>query len=175
MSKKNITISALAAALVLSMAAFALAGPGQGRGFSGPCAGPGYGPGAMYNQLTPEKQAQADAIVDKYEPQFEAVRNQIWVKRSTLQAMINSGKADEAAIAKLVEGISEQRSKMFELRKAMGDELVQATGIAAFGDCPRRGPGYGRGYGPGMGDGSGPARGYGQGMGSGQGMNRGMF
>ncbi|WP_272699279.1 Spy/CpxP family protein refolding chaperone [Desulfovibrio sp. Fe33] len=175
MSKKNITISALAAALVLSMAAFALAGPGQGRGFSGSCGGPGYGPGAMYNQLTPEKQAEADAIVDKYEPQFEAVRNALWAKRSVLQAMVNGGNADEAAITKLVNEISAQRGKMWELRKAMGDELVKATGIAAFGDCPRRGPGEGRG--PCSGNDCGPGRGMGpgQGMGSGQGMNRGMF
>ncbi|MGE4423763.1 MAG: Spy/CpxP family protein refolding chaperone [Pseudodesulfovibrio sp.] len=171
MSKKHITISALAAALVLSMAAFAVAGPGYGHGYAGACGGPGYGPGAAYSQLTPEKQAEVKAVVDKYEPQFETVRNQIWAKRSTLQAMVNGGQADEKAITKLVTDISSLRNKMGDLRAAMSDELVKATGIAAFGTCP--GP-YARGYdaddAPGQGHGM-----YGQGMMYGHGMSRGMY
>ncbi|EGB14880.1 zinc resistance-associated protein [Pseudodesulfovibrio mercurii] len=166
MSKKQVSISALAAVLVLSMAAFAVAGPGQGRGYNGVCQGfgPGSGPGAAYSQLTPEKQAEVKAVFDKYEPQFEAVRNQMWAKRSVLQAMVNGGNADEKAITKLVNDISEQRNKMRDLRVAMSDELVKTTGIAAFGTCP--GPGYGRGFdaddGPGQGRGM-----YGRGMGRG--------
>jgi zinc resistance-associated protein len=172
MSKRNITISALAAALVLSMAAFAAAGPGYGRGYAGACGGPGFGPAAAYSQLTPEKQAEVKAVVDKYEPQFETVRNQIWAKRSVLQAMVNGGKADEQAITKLVTDISSLRNKMRDLRASMSDELVKATGIAAFGACP--GPGYGRGFdaddAPMQGRGM-----YGQGV-YGHGMNgRGMY
>jgi zinc resistance-associated protein len=160
------------------MAAFAMAaGPNSGRGFAGACGGPGYG--AAYSQLTPEKQAEVNAVVDKYQPQFETMRNQIWAKRSTLQAMINGGKDDEQAITKLVTDISTLRNKMRDLRATMSDELVKATGIAAFGSCP----GYGRGF-----DGDdGPMQGrgmhgqgmyghgmYGQGM-YGQGMGRGMY
>lgn len=170
MSKKNITISALAAALVLSMAAFAVAGPGYGRGANGVCGAPGYGPGAAYSQLTPEKQAEVKAVVDKYEPQFETVRTQIWAKRSVLQAMINGGKADEQAITKLVTDISSLRNKMRDLRASMAEELVKTTGIAAFGSCP--GPRFGQGD-----DDDGPAQGrgmYGHGM-YGHGMGRGMY
>ncbi|MEZ7198756.1 Spy/CpxP family protein refolding chaperone [Pseudodesulfovibrio karagichevae] len=168
MSKKHITIPALAAVLVLGMAAFAVAGPGHG--YAGACGGPGYGPGAAYSQLTPEKQAEVKAVADKYEPQFETVRNQIWAKRSVLQAMVNGGQADEKAITKLVTDISSLRNKMRDLRAAMSDELVKATGITGFGTCA----GYGRGYdaddAPGQGRGM-----YGQGMMQGHGMGRGMY
>jgi zinc resistance-associated protein len=170
MSKRSISISALAAVLILGMAAFAVAGPNTGRGFAGPCGGPGYG--AAYSQLTPEKQAEVKAVVDKYQPQFETVRNQIWAKRSVLQAMINGGQADEKAITKLVTDISSLRNKLRDLRGAMSDELVKTTGIASFGTCP--GPGYGRGF-----DGDdGPFQGrgmHGPGMMNGQGMGRGMY
>lgn len=161
MSKQNLTISALAAVLVLGMAAFAVAGPGAGAG-----RGPGCGQGALYSQLTPEKQAEANAIFDKYEPQFEGIRNQMWAKRSVLQAMVNGGNADEKAITKLVNDISKLRDQMRDLRKAMSDELVQATGLTAFGDfgpCQRYAqtdcPGYGQNQGR-MGNGMG----YGRGM-----------
>jgi zinc resistance-associated protein len=175
MSKKYISISALSAVLVLGMAAFAMAGPNSGKGFVGACGGPGYG--AAYSQLTPEKQAEANAVVDKYQPQFEAVRNQIWAKRSTLQAKINGGKDDEQAITKLVTEISGLRNKMRDLRASMSEELVKATGIAAFGTCP--GPGYGRGFdrddGPMQGRGMRGHGMYGQGMHS-QGMyGQGMY
>ena len=164
MSTKHISISALAALLVLGMAAFAVAGPNSGRGFAGPCGGPGYG--AAYSQLTPEKQAEVKAVVDEFQPQFEAVRNQIWAKRSVLQAMINGGQADEQAITKLVNDISSLRNKMYDLRSAMSDKLVKTTGIAAFGTCP--GPGYGRMYGD-----DGPGHGMrGHGMMRGQGMDQ---
>lgn len=168
MSKKNLSITALAAALILSMAAFAVAGPGYGRGFAGGCGGPGYGPNAAYSQLTPEKQAEVQAIFDKYEPQFEGVRNQMWAKRSVLQAMVNGGKADEKAITGLVNDISKLRDQMWNLRKAMSDELVKATGIAAFGACPRYAqndcPGYGDGPGQGRQDRMAPGMGFGRGL-----------
>ncbi|XXJ21068.1 Spy/CpxP family protein refolding chaperone [Desulfovibrio caledoniensis] len=161
MSKKSISISALAAVLILGLAAFAVAGPNAGRGFAGPCGGPGYGP--AFSQLTPEKQAEVKAVIDEYQPQFETVRNRIWAKQSVLQAMINGGQADEEAITKLVTDISSLRNKLRDLRVDMSDKLVKTTGIASFGACP--GPGYGRGC-----DGSFQGRGM-----RGQGMDRGMY
>jgi zinc resistance-associated protein len=158
------------------MAAFAVAGPNYGRGYVGACGGPGYGPGAAFSQLTPEKQAEAKAVVDKYQPQFETIRNQIWAKRSVLQAMVNGGKADEKAITKLVTDISNLRNEMRDQRSAMSEELVKATGIAAFGACP--GPGYGRDFDGGRGHGMYGQGMYGQGMngqGYGRGMGRGMY
>jgi zinc resistance-associated protein len=169
MSKKSISTAALAAVLVLAMAAFAVAGPKSGRGSGGPCGAPGFG--AAYSQLTPEKQAEVKAVVDEYQPQFEAVRNQMWAKRAVLQAMVNGGQADEQAITKLVNDISSLRNKMHDLRSAMSDKLVEVTGIASFGACSG-GP-CGRMFGD-----DGPGRGHGmhgQGMMFGPGMGRGMY
>jgi zinc resistance-associated protein len=167
MSKKNITTSALAVALVLSMAAFAVAGPGYGRG----CGGPGYGPNSAYVPLTPDQQAAADQIIEKYDAQFDELRDQMWTKHSVLQAMINGGNADEKKIGKLTSDISSLRKQMWDMRNAMSAELVKA-GVPAgrgLGNCP----GYGRFSGDD--DGPGCGRGMGQGRGNGQGYGPGMM
>ncbi len=154
MTKKNITISALAAMLILSMAAFAYAGPGYGRGG---CGGPGATSNSAYSQLTPEKQAAVDKIVENYSEQFKELRTQMWTKHSTLQAMVNGGQADEKKIGKLTAEVTELRDKMVDLRDKMSDELVKETGITTangFGSCPAYGqascPGGGRGQGRGF-------------------------
>lgn len=146
MTKKNVTITALAAVLILSMAAWAVAGPGYGRG--------GCGGNSMYEQLTPEKQAAVDKIVEKYSGQLSELRNQMWTKHATLQAMVNGGEADEKKIGKLTAELTDLRDKMYDTRKSMSDELVKETGITAgrgFGSCPSYGrsgcPGGGGGFG----------------------------
>jgi zinc resistance-associated protein len=148
---KNITITALAAALVLSMAAWSIAGPGFGRGG---CGGPGYGANGAYSQLTPEKQAAVEKIYEKYSTQATELRNKIWTKHSTLQAMVNGGNADEKKIGSLTADISKLGTQMQELRQSMSDELVKETGIttgAGYGSCPSYGqascPGGKRGFG----------------------------
>jgi len=160
MNKKNITITALAAALVLAMAAWSFAGPGYGRG----CGGPGNGMNNIYSQLAPEKQAAVDKIYEKYSPKFTELRNQMWTKQSMLQALVNGGDADEKKIGKLTADISNLRTRMWDIRGAMSDELVKETGIVAgggYGSCPA----YGQASCPGAGRGSGGGRGQGQGKG----------
>jgi len=159
MTKKNLTITALAAVLTLSISAMAFAGPGYGRGG---CGGP-YGGNGAYSQLTPEKQAAVDTIVEKYNKQFDELRTQMWTKHSTLQAMVNGGQADEAKIGKLTKEVTELRDQMFDLRTQMSAELEKETGLTGFGgrgrhhqgfqgggnaaDCPGlQGQGRGHGY-----------------------------
>lgn len=155
MTKKNITITALAAALVLTMAAWSFAGPGYGRGG---CGGPGSGANGAYTQLSPEKQAAVDKIYEKYAPQFTELRDAIWTKHSTLQAMVNGGDANEKKIGTLTADISKLSEQMRTLRTTMSDELVKETGITVgngYGSCPAYGqascPGGGQGRGPGGG------------------------
>ncbi|CCH48863.1 Spy/CpxP family protein refolding chaperone [Pseudodesulfovibrio piezophilus] len=158
--KKNITITALATVLVLGMAAMSIAGPGYGHGRRGACGG--NGPNSAYSQLSPEKQAAADKIFQKYADQMSELRTAMWTKHSTLQAMINGGDANEKKIGKLTSEISELRDKMRDMRGQMGEELAQATGITfagGFGGCPSYGedgcPGFGGPMGPGFGRGHG--------------------
>lgn len=159
MTRKNITITALAAVLVMAMTAVSFAGPGYGRGG---CSAYG-GPGAGYAQLTPEKQAAVDKIVESYAKQFDELRTEMWTKHSTLQAMINGGNADEKKIGELTADISALRTQMWELREKMATDLEAETGIAGFArraSCPGYGNGgkfhgqgryhqQGRGMGPG--------------------------
>ncbi|WP_319541919.1 periplasmic heavy metal sensor [uncultured Pseudodesulfovibrio sp.] len=142
MNKKNITITALAAVLVLSMAAMAMAGQGYGRGHGG---GYGCGGNGVYSQLTPEKQVAVDKIFDKYQPKFTELRDQIWAKHATLQAMVNGGNADEQKISKLTTDITKLRDQMRDTRDAMQVELEKETGIVAF-NGRGQGRGQGRGY-----------------------------
>ena len=139
MTKKNITITALAAALVLAMAAWSVAGPGYGRGG---CGGPGYGGNSAYSQLSPEKQAAVDKIYEKYSAQFTELKTAMWTKHSTLQAMVNGGDADEKKIGKLTAEVTELRDQMWALQKTMGNELAKETGITTgngYGSCPAYG------------------------------------
>ncbi|BDQ37453.1 zinc resistance-associated protein [Pseudodesulfovibrio nedwellii] len=154
MNKKNITITALAAVLVLSMAAMAMAGQGYGHGQR---AGNGCGGNGVYSQLTPEKQVAVDKIFDKYQPKFTELRDQMWAKHATLQAMVNGGNADEQKITKLTTDMTKLRAQMRDTRDSMRAELEKETGIVAFngrGPGQRQGRGYnGDCYGQGRGDG----------------------
>lgn len=158
MTKKNITITALVAVLVMSMAAFAFAGPGYGgKGYGRGCGGNG-GYGYANTQLTPEKQAAVDKIVESYSAKFTELKTAMWTKQSTLQAMVNGGEADEKKIGKLTAEISGLRTQMGDLRDKMAVELEKETGIEGYGfgrrsgrsGCPGGGGGYGAGNCPGF-------------------------
>lgn len=127
MNRKNITITALAAVLVVAMAAMAYAGPGYGKGQRG------NSMNDIYSQLTPEKQAAVDSIFDKYQSKFSDLRDAMWAKQSTLQAMVNGGQADEKKITSLTKDISSLRKEMRDTRDEMRAELEKETGLVAFG------------------------------------------
>lgn len=139
MTKKNITITALSALLILGMASMALAGHGRGG-----CNGQGQSAKAMYSQLTPEKQAEVKAIFDKYQPKFTDLRNAMKTKHAVLEAMINDGDANEKKIGKLVTEMSTLRDQMHTQREQMRDEISKATGLelAALGQGPGGCPGF---------------------------------
>jgi len=160
MKKRNITITTLAAFLVLAMAAWSFAGPGYGRGGGRGCGGPGYGANNAYSQLTPEKQAAVESIFKKYDGQFTELRNKMLTKHSMLQAMVNGGDANEKKIGQLTADIGNLQTQMLDLRESMGKDIEKETGIAAaagYASCPRYGQtsfsgGRGRG-GRGLGNG----------------------
>jgi len=151
MTKKNIAITALAAMLVMAMSAVAFAGyhgSGYGRG--------GCQNNPAYQQLTPEKQAAVDKIVESYVPKFTELRTEMWTKHATLQAMVNGGNADEKKIGNLTAELTKLRDNMFDLRDKMATDLEKETGITAFGrgGCQtgsRQACGQGRGQGQGRG------------------------
>ncbi|WP_432737968.1 Spy/CpxP family protein refolding chaperone [Maridesulfovibrio sp. FT414] len=132
--KKTIVIPVMVI-MVLALAGTAMArggcngayggGPGYGQGY-GPCTGPAQ----MFDQLTPEKQQEVKAIFQKYDDKIEAVRSQMWAKRTELNALVEAGKAEKKDITALVNDMAALRDKGYNLRKQLSAEIEQATGIA---------------------------------------------
>ncbi len=98
---------------------------------------------AAYNQLTPEKQQQVQSIFKKYEDTFQTLRNQQWAKRTELNALVDSGKADKDSIHALVKELGEIKAKVYAEHKKMAEELEKETGLT----FPAMGQGGGRGCG----------------------------
>ncbi|MBN2140467.1 MAG: periplasmic heavy metal sensor [Desulfovibrionaceae bacterium] len=147
MAKKTTLVlgTALAALLV---AGLALAGP-YGHG-------DGPGMGRIYAQLSPEKQALVDKVMDQHQAKSHDLREKMWAKRTELDALVRSGKAEKKDIQSLVQEMTRLRSEMHTEREALRAELTKETGI----EPPRRGlgPGFGErahGFGPGNGPGAG--------------------
>jgi len=163
MTRKNILITSLSIIALLAMASLSFAGQGHGRGYGhGYMSGKGCGYGVMsyYSDLTPEKQAAVDKIVEKHSAKQLELRDKMWAKHATLEAMINAGNADEAKISKLISEMSALRDQMWENRNALRTELEKETGIVMHNRSLGRG-----GYGPGTCYDS-------DGQGRGRGMNR---
>ncbi|NDV21132.1 Spy/CpxP family protein refolding chaperone [Desulfovibrio sp. JC022] len=136
--KKKIVIPVVAI-MVMAMAGTAMARGGNHRNDHN-----GYhnGPRQIFEQLTPEKQLEVKAIFQKHQDEFQTIKTQMWAKRTELNALVDSGKADQKTISKLVKEMVELRTKGYDLRKQVNEELEAATGI----DMPMRGFGGGRGF-----------------------------
>lgn len=140
MSKKQIALFSLSLMAVLAMSVSAFAGPGWGRG-GGP-------------QLTPEKQAAAEKIFEKYQVKFVELREQLWAKHTQLQAQMSAEKPDQKTIEGLTDEIVKLRMDMYKNRTDMRDELTKETGLefgSGAGGCPGQGGGRGGCGGPGYG------------------------
>lgn len=88
------------------------------------------GQAGLFGQLTPEKQQEVKAIFQKHDKQIRSIQNQMWAKRTELQALVESGKAEKKDITSLVNEMAELKDKQFTLRNQVSDEIEQATGIA---------------------------------------------
>ncbi len=124
-----------------------MAGTAMARGGYGGCM---QGQGQMFNQLTPEKQQQVKAIFDKHENELQTVRTQLWAKRTELNALVASGKADQKTISGLVKEMTDLKTKQYNLRNQVNAEIEKTTGISmpmrGFGGhrFDNDGPGRGR-------------------------------
>ncbi|WP_415718702.1 Spy/CpxP family protein refolding chaperone [Maridesulfovibrio sp.] len=140
--KKKIMIP-IVAIMVMSMAGTAMA-----RGCYQQNSNAGYsnnGPRMIFEQLTPEKQLEVRAIFKKHQKELQTVKTQMWAKRTELNALVNSGKADQKTITKLVKEMTELKTRSYNLRDQLNDEIESATGIV----MPTRGCGFnfgGRNY-----------------------------
>ncbi|WP_320173102.1 Spy/CpxP family protein refolding chaperone [Maridesulfovibrio sp.] len=134
--KKKIVIPVVAI-MVMTMAGTAMA---RGGYHGGEQNGYNNGPRQIFEQLTPEKQQEVKTIFQKHQDEFQSIKSQMWAKRTELNALVDSGKADQKTISKLVKEMVDLRTKAYNLRKQVNSEIETATGI----EMPVRGLGGGR-------------------------------
>ncbi|MFW5501069.1 MULTISPECIES: Spy/CpxP family protein refolding chaperone [unclassified Maridesulfovibrio] len=134
--KKKIVIPVVAI-MVMAMAGTAMA---RGGYHGGEHNGYNNGPRQIFEQLTPEKQKEVEAIFQKHQDEFQTIKSQMWAKRTELNALVDSGKSDQKTITRLVKEMTDLRTKAYNLRKQVNNEVETATGI----EMPMRGFGGGR-------------------------------
>ena len=189
--KRNmiITIAVVATLLTASLGFAGRYGncPRQGQGR-------GMGQGPVLEQLTPEKQQAFQALREAFQDKMHPLRNQMWVKRTELQALSVNPNTKPETLSGLVQEMGELRNTMHQERKAFREQVRTEIGIE-LGEGRRgmgrgkmemgRGRGFdgqGKGFNRPGGCGDCPNRGewqkggqgYGQGNGQGNGQGRGM-
>jgi len=171
--RKTMVVIGLVSAMALTAAAAFAWGPGSGRGMGmgyGPGQGCGYGPGAAVSTLSSEQTAKIQKIQSDRYAEMATVRNELFTKRTELQALFREPALDQAKIAAKQKELTTLQAQMQEkglaARIAVAEVLTpeQRAQMPAFG--PGMGPGFGagRGVGPGMGMGHmgmGPRMGFG--------------
>lgn len=125
MSKKQITITALALTLLALPIVVAAGGPFHKDGPGGPGGGffGGHGPGfegfldhaACRLGLTEEQQTQIQAIIDESQPQMEALREQAAEARDAWHETFDPAVFDEAAAAAFAQSQSDLHAQMMVL------------------------------------------------------------
>ena len=171
--RKTMVVIGLVSAMALTAAAAFAWGPGSGRGMGmgyGPGQGCGYGPGSAVSTLSAEQAAKIQKIQSDRYAEMATVRNELFTKRTELQALFREPALDQAKIAAKQKELTTLQAQMQEkglaARIAVAEVLTpeQRAQMPAFG--PGMGPGFGagRGVGPGMGMGHmgmGPRMGFG--------------
>ncbi len=160
------TLMAFALVLAMAVPAAVAAAPADKPAQPGPGAGPGYGHGPWggqgFHALPQEKQDAFIKIMKEFRDKTHPVREQLWVKKTTLRALENNPKTEPQQIVTLVNEMSTLREQLYKERTALAERVKKEVGI----DMPMMGRGFHRGGmgGCGMvgGDGFGP-RGHGKG------------
>lgn len=146
---KKTLFGTLLAVLVISAPFAADARPYSHGGPGGPA-----GHGGWHQAVPQEKQGAFAALRREHMDKVQPIREQMWVKEKTLDALSVGSKADPKDIVNLVNEISALRTQLFTERKAFADRVKKEIGI----DTP-----YGMGMSPCGGYGYQRQRGYGHG------------
>lgn len=136
--KKTVTAAALIAALTFAGIQTASAHSGRYSGNNN------YGPGycGNYNNNSSGYTEEDQAALEKFRDDTKAIRKEIVVKRSELNALMRQDNPDETKVAKLT-------GELYDLRAEL-DSKAEAAGIdERF--AYNHGPGMMRGYGWGRG------------------------
>ncbi len=149
----------LACALVLALAAPAIAAPAPDKTLPPPAAGEGPGPwrAPRFHALPQEKQDAFIKIMKEFRDKTHPVREQLWVKKTTLRALSDNPKVEPQQIITLVNEMSALREQLYKERTALADRVKKEVGIdMPMGGFGHRGKGFGGCGMVGCGMGSGP-------------------
>ncbi|CAK7001018.1 MAG: hypothetical protein DELT_00028 [Desulfovibrio sp.] len=146
----KILLSSMVAVLVMAAPLAAQAGPGGSGRHGGPHYGQmgGDGPqmmhrGGWFQALAPEKQAAVSALFDEHRTKMEPIREQLWIKRTTLDALSANPNTEPKKIEALVTEMAGLRKQLYTERKALADRVEKETGFRMpYG----KGGGFGYGH-----------------------------
>lgn len=159
MKTKHLVLGTVALAGLLALTGItdsAFARMGGGMGMGGGCA-----TGAVYNALTPEKQAKYDAIYKEADARIQPLKDKAWAKHTELNALSGNPNTKPETISKLSNELGDLRTQIRGEYTALDTRLEKEVGVN---------PGYGRMGHMGMG-----GMGHGGGMMGGQGHGGGMM
>lgn len=150
--------------LALALAAPVMAGPGGPRGdydgYHGGYHGGDWGRGYDRPGIPPEKMEAFKNIMKDFRDKTQPIREQLWTKRTELNALSRNPNTQPATITKLAEDMSGLRAQLYKERQALNDKLEKEVGInfRPYGaDFGGRGWHDGRGWHGGRGMGGGCA------------------
>ena len=164
-TRTKVMCGALFAVLVMTMPLAADARPGghgggyghgymQGHGYGG-----GYGPG--WDQSLPqEKRDAVRAMMREHWEKMQPIRDQLWIKSRTLDALEGNPKVEPKEISALVAEMAALKDQLRAEHKTFADRMQKETGLdypfdsCGMGDGWRgkhRGPGRHGGHNGGMG------------------------
>ena len=109
-------------------------------------------PAGPCGKLTPEQRAAVDKIMEESDKRMQPLRDQMYVKKHELKALLRATNPDVAAVGKKAEEITKLRQQIHAERAAMGEQLDKALGLEP-GTHKRMQPRHRHGFGPGPGHG----------------------
>jgi len=154
--KRTTVALGLVGVLVLTASAALAWGPGWGRGF-----GPGYGPGPAVANLNQDQIAKIQKIQSDRYAEMAKVRNEMFTKRTELQALFREPTLDQAKIAAKQKEIAALQTQIQEKAMAARTAVAEVLTPEQRAQMPAFGPGTGPGFGRGMSMGYGPRMGFG--------------
>lgn len=93
--------------------------------------GPGMHRGGWFQGLTPEKQQAVSALFEAHRAKTQPIREQLWIKNTTLDALSANPKVEPKEITAMVEEIAKLRSQLNTERKNLAERIEKETGMKA--------------------------------------------
>ena len=149
--KRAVMAGALVGVLVLAASAALAWGPGWGRGY-----GVGYGPAVAAPNLGAEQAAKLQKIQSDRYAEVAKLRNELFAKRTELQALFREPNLDRAKIEAKQKKLAALQAQLQEKGLAARTAVAEVLTPEQRAQLPAYGPSMGRGFGRGMGMGFGP-------------------